>query len=469
MQSEPRPRKHRWLILPPIAIGIAILVWMAQGREPPARVDAHERAHAVRVVEAPALELVPTAEGYGPVRPSKVWKAVAQVAGRIIEVHPRLRDGEILAAGTELLRIDPIDYELALAQAEAELAELAVEEENVRASLDIEARNQRLADQELDRLRKLSRQGTVSDSDVDQAERTALATRSAVQTLKNQLTLVPTRRRLLESQAARAERDLERTRIRAPFDLRIANLDVEADQYVGVGQTLFEGDAVDRVEMDIQVPLYALRRLFLDRPELVVEPTRISELLPAVIGLDPLVRLDLGDTIAEWDAEFVRLDDQVDPQTRTMGVVVAVDRPFEKIIPGMRPPLSKGMFVQVILRGRSFESRVVVPRSAVRNGTVYLVDAEQRLRPQPVDVLFSQDDWAVIANGVEPGDLVVLSDLIPAVPGMLLDPRVDSELTAELARLRQREPSSQAERDEQQRQPEHPARSARLDQPEQTR
>jgi multidrug efflux pump subunit AcrA (membrane-fusion protein) len=296
MPPESPRRKQRWLILPPIAIGIAILVWLAQGREPPARVDADERAHAVRVIEAQALDLVPTAEGYGPVRPAKVWKAVAQVAGRIIEVHPRLRDGEILAAGTELLRIDPIDYELALAQAEAELAELAVEEENVRASLEIEERNRGLADQELERLRALSRQRTVSDSDVDQAERTALTTRGAVQTLKNQLTLIPTQRRLLESQAARAERDLERTRIRAPFDLRIANLEVEADQYVGVGQTLFEGDAVDRVEMDIQVPLYALRRLFLDRPELVVEPTRISEQLPAVIGLDPLVRLDLGDT-----------------------------------------------------------------------------------------------------------------------------------------------------------------------------
>jgi RND family efflux transporter MFP subunit len=423
------------LVLPPLAIGIGILVWMVQGREPPARVAAAERAHPVRVIEAQAVDLVPTAQGYGPVRPSKVWKAVAQVSGRIIEIHPRLRDGEILAAGTELLRIDPIDYELALAQAEAELAELAVEEENVRASLEIEERNRGLADQELERLQKLSRQRTVSDSDVDQAERAALTTRGAVQTLKNKLTLIPTQRRLLESQAARAERDLERTRVRAPFDLRIANLEVEADQYVGIGQTLFEGDAVDRVEMDIQVPLFTLRRLFLDRPELVVEPTQISELLPSVIGLDPLVRLDLGDTIAEWDAEFVRIDDQVDPQTRTMGVVVAVDRPFDKIIPGMRPPLSKGMFVEVILRGRSFGDRVVVPRSAVRNGAVYLVDDDERLRLQSVELLFSQDDWAVVAEGIAPGDRVVLSDLIPAVPGMLLDPQPDTELAADLAGL----------------------------------
>ncbi|NEV63470.1 efflux RND transporter periplasmic adaptor subunit [Thiorhodococcus minor] len=455
MSTERPVRKHRWLILPPIAIGIGILVWMAQGREPPAQTEQGETARPVRVIEAPAVALAPSAEGYGPVRPARVWKAVAQVSGRIIEIHPRLRDGEILAAGTELIRIDPIDYELALAQAQAELAELEVQEQNARASLEIEERNRDLANQELERLRKLGTRGTVSDSDVDQAERAALTSNSAVQNLRNQLTLIPTQRRVLESQAARAERDLERTQIRAPFDLRIANLGVEADQYVGVGQTLFEGDSVDRVEMDIQVPLYALRRLFLDLPaegltpdwasdqppdprqaaSRVVDPTQLNALLPKLAGLNPLVRLDLGDAVAEWQAEFVRMDDEVDPQTRTMGVVVAVDRPYDQIIPGQRPPLSKGMFVQVVLRGRSRGPRVLVPRGAVRDGAVFVVDDEQRLRRRPVEVLFDQDGNSVIASGLEPGERVVLSDLVPAVDGMLLDPQVDIELAEQLQAL----------------------------------
>ena len=390
----------------------------------------------MRVVEAQAVELAPIAEGYGPVRPARVWKAVAQVAGRIVEIHPRLRDGEILAAGTELLRIDPIDYELALAQAQAELAELDVQEQNARASLKIEERNRDLAKQELERLRKLADKGTASASDVDKAERTELTSNSSVQNLRNTLTLIPTQRRLLESRVARAERDLERTRVRAPFELRIANLAVEADQYVGVGQVLFEGDSVDRVEMDVQVPLHSLRRLFLDRPPTVLDPTRLSEMLPELAGLDPLVRLDLGDAVAEWDAQFVRMADQVDPRTRTMGVVVAVDRPFEKIIPGLRPPLSKGMFVQVLLRGYSHGPRVVVPRSAVRDGALYLVDDDRRLRRQPVQVLFDQGDYSVIGAGLEAGQLVVLSDLVPAVDGMLLDPQPDIELAAQLQALK---------------------------------
>ncbi|MGB5832029.1 MAG: efflux RND transporter periplasmic adaptor subunit, partial [Thiohalocapsa sp.] len=348
---------------------------------------------------------------------------------------PRLRDGEILAAGTELARIDPIDYELALAQAQAELAELGVQEQNARASLEIEERNRDLANQELERLRKLAKKGTASASDVDQAERTALTSNSVAQNLRNTLTLIPTQRRVLESQTARAERDLERTRIVAPFDLRVADLDVEADQYVAVGQTLFEGDSVDRVEMDIQVPLHSLRRLFLNRPHPAVDLTRLNELLPELAGLDPLVRLDLGDSVAEWQAEFVRMNDQVDPQTRTMGVVVAVDRPFDKIIPGQRPPLSKGMFVQVLLRGRANGPRVVVPRNAVRDGAVYVLDAEQRLRRQPVEVLFDQGDYSVIGAGLEAGQQVVLSDLVPAVDGMLLDPQPDLDLATQLQAL----------------------------------
>lgn len=439
MNAASPDRSNRWQMVPPIIIGIGILIWLAQGREPPALADQSETARPVRVIAAPAIALAPTAEGYGPVRPGRVWKAVTQVSGRIIAVHPRLRDGEILAAGTELVRIDPVDYELAQAQAQAELAELDMREQNTRASLAIEERSRDLATQELDRLRKLATRGTTSASNVDQAERTALNSNAVVQNLRNTLTLIPTQRRVLESQVARATRDLERTRIIAPFELRVAKLAIESDQFVSIGQTLFEGDSVDRVEMDIQVPLYSLRRLFIGLPEpdpaKPLDLTRLNEILPAMVGLDPLVRLDLGNAVAEWQAEFVRMNAQVDPQTRTMGVVVAVDRSFEKVIQGVRPPLAKGMFVQVVLRGRANGARIVVPRVAVRDGAVHVVDDKQRLRRQPVEVLFDQGEYSVLGAGLVAGQQVILSDLIPAIDGMLLEPRIDAEVTEQLKAL----------------------------------
>ena len=46
---------------------------------------------------------------------------IAEVKGRVEHVHPRLASGELIAAGEELLRIDPTEYELAVAQLEADI------------------------------------------------------------------------------------------------------------------------------------------------------------------------------------------------------------------------------------------------------------------------------------------------------------------------------------------------------------
>ncbi len=423
---------RKLLILPPIAIGILALIVMAASKQPPVQTDRGEPKRTVRIIEVPLIDLSPMAEGFGSVQPARVWTAVSQVAGNITYIHPKLRNGEILTEATELVHIDPRDYEIALAQTTAELNELEVQEKNARASLQIEQRNLKLAKDELDRIRKLVKKGTASQSKADETERAMLSYSASVQNLKNSLALVPSQRSLLEARRSLAERDLERTIITAPFDMRVANLNIEADQYVPVGQNLFEGDAVDRVEVEAQVAMSSLRRLFIGRPSMRIDFERLNEDFADLIAIDPVVRLDLGNHVAEWVAEFVRFSDTVDPETRTMGVVVAVDNPFDKVIPGYKPPLSKGMFVKVIMKTHRSAQRIVVPRSAVRGGSVFVVDEENRLRRRNVKVLFSQLDISVIEEGLEPGERIVVSDLIPAVDGMLLQVQIDEDLTRTL-------------------------------------
>ena len=432
MNTAPFSRWRALWVLPPVALGIAAIVFMASGKQPPTRIDRGEISHAVRIVEVQAVDLVPQAEGYGEVQPARIWAAVAQVAGRVIETHPRLDNGEIVAAGTPLFRIDPVDYELKVAQARAELAELTVREENTRASLAIDRRNLSLAQREQDRIGELSKKGTASKSDVDNAERTMLSARTAVQNTENTLSLLPTQQRLLEAKLAQAERDLANTMVSAPFNLRIADLAVEKDQYVGIGQTLFRGDSVDRVEVVAQVAMSALRNLFTGRNGPVPAIAEMDAKLPDFTGFRPLIRMDMGSQTAEWEAEFLRFSDQVDPHTRTIGVVIGVDGPLQKAIPGQRPPLSKGMFVQVVINGHTQPDRIVVPRSAIREGQVYVVGDDQRLQARPVDVLFSQGPLSVIAAGVQAGERLVVSDLVPAVPGMLLDAVPDEAMQAQM-------------------------------------
>ncbi|MDJ0807259.1 MAG: efflux RND transporter periplasmic adaptor subunit [Gammaproteobacteria bacterium] len=427
--------KHRFRVLwiiPPIVLGLLVLMFMAGNKQPPVKVENAEVVRAVRTISVPQVDLQPVAEGYGVVQPAMVWTAVAQVTGRVIEMHPRLRDGEIISASSLLYRIDPVDYELTLAQLEAELAEIQVQQDNTEDLLAIEQRNLKLASREAERLKKLADQGTTSRSQADEAERSMLNSRTNVQNLRNTLALLPTQRRVIEARLAQAQRDLENTRIQAPFNLRIANLAMEVDQYVTSGQKLFEGDGVDRVEVVAQVALSSLRHLFMGRGDGPPDPSQLADGLAEFADLRPIIRLDMGGHQAEWEAEFVRFTDRIDSETRTIGVVVALDRPFEKIIPGRRPPLSKGMFVDVQLRGRTQPRQIVIPRSALREGKVLLVDEQQRLKIAEVQRLYDQGNLSVIQSGLEAGEQLVVTDLIPAVAGMRLEPQPDTELQAAL-------------------------------------
>ncbi len=425
--------KPLWII-PPIVIGVLVLMFMNAGKKTPIQAENAEVPRVVRTISIPLVDLQPVAEGYGVVQPAKTWSAVAQVTGRVIEMHPRLRDGEMIAAGTPLFRIDPVDYELALAQLKAELAEIEVQQSNTTDLLAIEQRNLELAVREADRLKKLAEIGTTSGSDTDQAERTMLNSRTSVQNLQNSLALLPTQRKVLEAKLAQAERDLENTSIKAPFNLRIANLSVEKDQFVSTGQTLFQGDYVDRSEVVAQVAMSSLRHLFFGRGADAPNTEQLGAGFAEYADLRPVIQMDMGGEVAEWDAEFVRFTDRIDSQTRTIGAVVALDKPFEKVIPGHRPPLSKGMFVKVLLRGRIQPQQIVIPRSAIRDGKALIVNSDQRLVIKDIELLYNQDSLSVIQSGVEPGQQLVVSDLIPAVEGMLLQPQPDQSVEKKLLR-----------------------------------
>ncbi|MEO0662739.1 MAG: efflux RND transporter periplasmic adaptor subunit, partial [Planctomycetota bacterium] len=112
--------------------------------------------------------------------------------------------------------------------------------------------------------------------------------------------------------------------------------------------------------------------------------------------------------------------------TRTVTFVAAVDDAYRGAAASGRPPLARGMFVEVTFTGDALEQRLSVPRHAVRAGAVFVVDTESRLEVRPVAVDFFQGGDAVLRGGLRAGDEIVLTDLIPAIPGMLLEPASDA-------------------------------------------
>ena len=83
---------RKLLVIPPILLGIGVLMVMVGNKQPPVTSEAGEPTKRVRVIEAPQLALTPVAEGYGTIQPARVWSGVAQVSGRIVELHPEVEE-----------------------------------------------------------------------------------------------------------------------------------------------------------------------------------------------------------------------------------------------------------------------------------------------------------------------------------------------------------------------------------------
>jgi multidrug efflux pump subunit AcrA (membrane-fusion protein) len=135
----------RLLFIPALLVGVLVLV-LSIVLKPKLAITTAEGA--VRMVDVMPLQLTniaPQIIGFGQVRPKQQWSAIAEVTGEILFKSPLLAKGEYILAGTELLRIDPLKYKLALAQAEADLnsnqlqlEKLKQEQINLAKNLEIE-------------------------------------------------------------------------------------------------------------------------------------------------------------------------------------------------------------------------------------------------------------------------------------------------------------------------------------------
>lgn len=438
-------QRSKW-VLAGVGAGIALLVLLVVNRQLPEHGEVAPPVPTLSVIELQSLAFEMEARGHGVTRPAETWQAIANVAGRVVERHPELESGNLLREGTLLLALDPSRYDLAIAEAQADLAALSAEQaqldteqQNTERLLALEQERLTLAEQELARIERLVEQGSVSRSRRDEQRRATLAQRQAVAALENQLALLPSRRETLQAQMARAEtrlgqarEDLADTRFVAPYDLRLGEVEVELHQHAAVGQKLFRADSIEAAEIETHIPLPMLRRLMGNvlRSAPPEDALAIGERLDFSV-IQAEVRL-AGAGDIRWPARVTRVSSGLDPVTRTARVVVSVDEPYGQVAPPDRPALQPGMYVQVRLNAMSRAPQLVIPATAVHAGEVYRVSNDDRLERVAVSVAFEQHDLAVISEGLAPGDRVIVDDPVPALEGMALNPRRDTALEQQL-------------------------------------
>ncbi|PCH66175.1 MAG: hypothetical protein COC12_13635, partial [Rhodobacteraceae bacterium] len=296
---------------------------------------------------------------------------------------------------------------------------------------------------DLERAERLFAGGAVAQTTRDNARSVHLSQRQRVQGVESSLALLPTPREVQVEQIAvyqasldTAKLNLARTELTLPFAARVAAVNVEVGQFVRTGATTAQFDGVDAAEVEAQISVVDLRNILqLSRPKnapTIVDPSAMNTALRD-LGLTASVQLRLGDEQVTWQARVDRISDTIDPKTGTLGVIVRVENAYTSAEPGTRPPLTKGMFVEVNLQAPPLNG-LVLPRISVRNGRVLLVDGDNRLKRAEVETLITQDEITLIGSGLKEGDQVVVSTVSPVIAGMLLDPIQDSALMARLAR-----------------------------------
>jgi len=434
--------RRTWALLPVLA-GVLAAAYLVSHRPGPVQKPDEEAIRTLRIIEAPLVDLVPRAVGYGVAQPGQIWDAVAEVKGTVMSVHPRLKSGERITAKSLLVRIDPTEYELTVARLEAgieetrsKIKELAEEKENLQRLLAVERRSLDLARQSLERKRTAMERKALSQDEVDREERNFLRQKQNVQQLKNTLSLIPSKQNALsaaldvhQANLKQAKIDLSKTTLTAPFDCRLAEVGIEAGQFVKAGQSLFKAHGTAVTEVEARFRMETLRNLLSEAVRRRFQPEMDVGAINALFAdIGVLVTLQSGDWAAQWEGRIDRFRESVDPKTREMKVVVAVDRPYEKAQPGVRPPLTAGMFCRVVLSAPARPGSVVIPRSALHGNTVFVLDTENRLQPAPVEVDFAQADFVVIRSGLSGGERVIVSDPAPAIIGMKVAPVMDEDL-----------------------------------------
>ncbi|MGI0119510.1 efflux RND transporter periplasmic adaptor subunit [Zooshikella sp. RANM57] len=432
-------RKKISLLITIIA-GVLIAFLITQKDQTLKRDENRKSQKLAEYIVAKTIPVKGRAIGYGEVSPEKTLDGNAQVEGSIIYISPELKKGASVNQGAVLIKIDPSDYQLSLAKAEASLAiyqterdKLITDKKNTQSLFTIAEQNYTLGLKALERKRKLLKQKSISQSLVEEEEQALLKLQESKQTLENALKTLPAQIKVTEAQIIQAQQDIEqqqnnlaRTVITSPFNARISQVYVEQDQFISRGGKLFTATNIGRVEITAELPVSHARVLLTG-----IEEIKFSNTIPSTqevlkkLGLKAKVKLvgAFKDTL--WQGKAIRLGESINQTSRTVSIIVGVDDSYQKVIPGKRPPLLKGMYTEVEFTAPARE-RLVIPRTVIHQNKVYTVGKNNQLVIKDVIVAYNIGELAVVEQGISDGDKVITTDLIPAVEGMVLQPKLNT-------------------------------------------
>ena len=370
------------IVLPIVLLVVGIIGYgklsIKRPEEAPPRPEA--KAIEARVHELKRQDYQVLVPSQGHIRAHSLVTFTSQVSGRIQIIHSTFEEGAFFKKDEVLLEINPIDFQVALISSQAQMA---------GAQLN------------LDKEEALAEQARLDWKDLGYKDEPSALVRREPQLRAARQTLA-----LAQAQKASALRNLERTKVTAPFDGRVLTRTVGVGQTIGAGTPLGGIFATDYSE--VRLPVSTLRLGDLTLPEDTDDPPLSVTLQD---GLDE-------DSTTTWDASILRTEGALDARTLELFAIARIEDPYG--LKSEKTPLRVGQPVTAAIPGKMLEDVFVIPREAVsRLSRIRVVNPEtMKLGTAYISPLHSDDDHIVFkSSSLEDGTLLVLTRLVYAPDG----------------------------------------------------
>ncbi len=388
-------------------LGFSSLYWMMI-TAPQAEVDpSAEPARSVITIQASSSDVRRHFTGYGIADAVYHADVPSRVTSTVIEVPDSSRPGSPVVEGQVLAQLDDADFreeemiaQQGIVDIEAQLASLGVEQEAADQRVLLVEQEVELAAADLERIKELYEREAAHQREVDQLTQQLLTKRTSLVNVRQEADMLKTQRtRLLSTQRSQeanlrlAKQRIQRCRITSPNTGFIETIDVTEGERISAGMRIARVVDPSRIEIPLRLPSSSRSHLS--------------------IG-DSVELHATGQSSSVWDGRLVRISPEDDPDTRTIAAYIEYEQGG-----GEAPYLAPGLFVRGEVSGALEQSRWIVPRRAVKNDRLLLVE-EGQVVSRPVDVAhfvtgtFDQfglpdSDWIVLETPLREGESVILN------------------------------------------------------------
>jgi RND family efflux transporter MFP subunit len=339
-------------------------------RRAPMRVDP-----MVEVMQVRRATHTPVVRAYGEVTAARQIDLQALVAGEIVAVHPAFREGGIVPAGETVVTIDPRDYTVAVARAEAALS-------RARLALAVEEGAGEVARRERQLLGDAAELSPSEEALVRREPHRDVALKTLA---------------AAEADLAQSRLNLERTRVTAPFTALIQSRAVDLGAVASAQKSIARIVDAETCWVRVSVPM-----------------DHVRPVLVAGTGHDGAVEVVAMDGTA-CKGTLIGDTGAVETLGRMAVLLVAIPGPGAAG-PSATPML--GDYVEARLPATTLAEAIRLPQSALRNDDrVWLADAGSRLEIRPVTVAWRDHDYVYVSAGLDEGERVITTALTSVVAG----------------------------------------------------